>query len=480
MNYKMILNTLGKVALIEAGLLTLPLITALIYSENCVLSILITMGIALTVGLLFSLIFKPKDRTIYSREGFIIVALAWIVLSLIGAIPFTISGEIPSYIDALFETISGFTTTGASILTDVEKISKGLLMWRSFTHWVGGMGILVFVIALMPKNTDRNIHILRAEMPGPTVDKIVPKSKDTAKILYLMYIGLTALLIVLLAFGEMNLFESIVHAFGTAGTGGFGIKSASIGAYGAYSQWVIAVFMLLFGVNFNLYFLLLLGRLKAFFKNTELLTYLGIVIVTTVVICFNIYPLYNNLEETIRTSFFQVTSLATTTGYSTVDFTYWNSLSQVLLLFLMFVGGSAGSTAGGFKVSRVVLIFKRIKYELKKLIKPRSVDVMSMDGKKIEETTANSVMSYFGIYAVIFAIVLLLISIDGFDFLTNFSATLACINNIGPGLSMVGPMFNFSMYSPVSKIVLSLAMLIGRLEIYPILLALTPSVWFKK
>jgi trk system potassium uptake protein TrkH len=342
------------------------------------------------------------------------------------------------------------------------------------------MGILVFVIALMPKNTDRNIHILRAEMPGPTVDKIVPKSKDTAKILYLMYIGLTALLIILLAFGDMNLFESIVHAFGTAGTGGFAVKNAGLSVYSGYSQWVIAIFMLLFGVNFNLYFLLLLGKFKAFFKNTEFLTYLGIIVFSTIVICFNIYPLYNNLEVTIRTSLFQVSSLATTTGYSTADFTYWNSTSQVLLLFLMFVGGSAGSTAGGFKVSRIVLIFKRIKYELKKLIKPHSIDVMSMDGKKIEETTANSVMSYFGIYAVIFAITLFIISFDGFDFTTNFSATLACINNIGPGLSMVGPMSNFSCFSPLSKIVLTFAMLLGRLEIYPLLLAFTPTVWFKK
>ncbi len=480
MNYKMILNTIGKVALIESGLLILPLVTSLIYQESAYLSILLTMGISLSVGLVLNYAFKPKDKVIYSREGFIIVSIAWIVLSLIGAIPFTVSGEIPSYIDALFETISGFTTTGASILNDVENMSKGLLMWRSFTHWIGGMGILVFVIALMPKNTDRNIHILRAEMPGPTVDKIVPKSKDTAKILYLMYIGLTTLLIVLLAFGDMNLYESIVHAFGTAGTGGFAIKNAGIGAYSAYSQWVIAIFMLLFGINFNLYFLLLLGKLKAFFKNTELLTYLGIVILSTVIIGFNIYPLYNNLSETIRTSFFQVSSLLTTTGYSTADFTYWNSTSQILLLFLMFVGGSAGSTAGGFKVSRIVLIFKRIRYELKKLIKPHSVDVMNMDGKKIEETTANSVMTYFGIYAVIFAIVLFIISFDGLDFTTNFSATLACINNIGPGLSMVGPMSNFSCYSPVSKIVLSLAMLLGRLEIYPLLLAFTPTVWFKK
>ncbi len=480
MNYKMILNTIGKVALIETGLLALPLITSIIFQESCYLSILITMGISLSIGLILSLAFKPKHKVIYSREGFIIVALAWIVLSLIGAIPFTLSGEIPSYIDALFETVSGFTTTGASILKDVEAMSKSLLMWRSFTHWIGGMGILVFVIALMPKNTDRTIHILRAEMPGPTVDKIAPKSKDTAKILYLMYIGLTVLLTILLACGDMNLYESIVHAFGTAGTGGFSIKNVGLGGYSAYSQWVIAVFMLLFGINFNLYFLLLLGKFKTVFKNTELLTYIGLIVVSTVVICLNIYPLYNNLEETIRTSFFQVTSLSTTTGYSTADFTYWNSTSQILLLLLMFVGGSAGSTAGGFKVSRIVLMFKRIRYELKKLIKPHSVNIMSMDSKKVDEATANSVMSYFGIYAVVFVITLFVISFDKFDFTTNFSATLACINNIGPGLSMVGPMSNFSAYSPISKIVLSLSMLLGRLEIYPLLLAFTPAVWFKK
>ena len=480
MNFKMIGNTVGKVALIESGLLVLPLITSIIYQESSVWSILITMAIALILGALLLLIFRPKDRVIYSKEGFIIVAFAWIVLSLIGAIPFTISGEIPSYIDALFETVSGFTTTGSSILTNVEGLSKSLLMWRSFSQWIGGMGILVFVIALMPKSNDRSIHILRAEMPGPSVDKLVPHSKDTAKILYLIYIGLTGILIALLAFGEMDLYESIVHALATAGTGGFGIKNVGLAAYSSYSQWVIAIFMLLYGINFNLYFLILVGKFKSLFKNTEFLTYLGIVIVTTILVCLNVYPLFNNLSDTIRTSFFQVSSIVTTTGYATYDFTYWNSTTQILLIFLMFIGGSSGSTAGGFKVSRIVIIFKRIKYELKKLINPRSVDILSMDGKRIDDAMVNSTTTYLGIYILTFATVLTIISLDGFDFLTNFSATLACINNIGPGLSLVGPMANYSTYSPLSKIVLSFAMLLGRLEIYPLLLALSPSVWFKK
>ena len=480
MNLKMIFNTIGKVALIEAGLLVLPLITAIIYSENTYLSILLTIGIALTIGLLLVLLFKPKDRVIYSREGFAIVALAWIVLSLIGCLPFFISREIPSFIDAFFETVSGFTTTGASILKDVESLSKSLLMWRSFTHWIGGMGILVFVVALMPKNSDRSIHILRAEMPGINVDKIVPRAKDTAKILYYIYIGLTILLAVLLAFGEMDIYESLNHALTTAGTGGFSIKNDGLAGYSAYSQWVIAIFMLLFGVNFNLYFLMLVGKFKAVFKNKEFLTYIIIVLSSTIFICLNIYPAFNNLHDLIRNSFFQVSSIITTTGFATVDFNTFNLPTQIVLLLLMFIGGSAGSTAGGLKVSRVMLLFKRIKYEIKKLINPNSVQILSLDGKKIDESTANGVTSYFSIYIVLIGLVLFLISFDGLDMMTNFSATVASINNIGPGFSLVGPMSNFSCYSGFSKIVLSFAMLFGRLEIYPLLLALTPTFWTKK
>ncbi len=480
MNLKMIFNTIGKVALIEAGLLVLPLITAIIYSENSYLSILITMGIAITIGLALVLLFKPKDRIIYSREGFSIVALAWIVLSLIGCLPFVISGEIPSFVDALFETVSGFTTTGASILKNVESLSKSLLMWRSFTHWIGGMGILVFVVALMPKNSDRSIHILRAEMPGFSVDKIVPRAKDTAKILYFIYTGLTALLAILLTFGEMDVYESLNHAFATAGTGGFSIKNTGLVGYSAYSQWVIAIFMLLFGVNFNLYFLILVGKFKTFLKNKEFLTFLLIAFTATVLVCLNVYPLFTNIHDLIRHSFFQVSSILTTTGFSTYDFNTWSQPCQMILLILMFIGGSAGSTAGGLKVSRVILLFKRIKFEIKKLINPHSVQILSMEGKKIDESTANGVTSYFSIYIVLIGIILFLISFNGFDMMTNFSATIACINNIGPGFSLVGPMSNYSCYSDFSKLVLSFAMLLGRLEIYPLLLAFTPMYWLKK
>ncbi len=480
MNLKMIFNTIGKVALIEAGLLFLPLITAIIYSESTFVSILITMGIALFIGLLLVLLFKPKDRVIYPREGFAIVALAWIILSIIGCLPFVISGEIPSFIDALFETVSGFTTTGASILNDVESLSKSLLMWRSFTHWVGGMGILVFVVAIMPKNSDRSIHILRAEMPGISVDKIVPRAKDTAKILYFIYIGLTGILAILLAFGEMDLYESLTHAFATAGTGGFTIKNTGLVGYSTYSQWVIAIFMLLFGVNFNLYFLILVGKFKAVLKNKEFLTYILIIISATIFICLNVYPSIRNINDLIRHSFFQVSSIMTTTGFATYDFNTWNLPSQILLLLLMFIGGSAGSTAGGLKVSRVMLLFKRIRFEIKKLINPNSVQILSLDGKKIDESTANGVTSYFSIYMVLLAVILMLISFDGFDLMTNFSASVACFNNIGPGFSLVGPMSNYSCYSDFSKIVLSFAMLLGRLEIYPLVLALTPTFWLKK
>lgn len=482
MNYKMIFFTVGKVVLIEAVLLLLPLVTALIYSEWWVaVSFAITIGIALGLYLLSRLCFTPKNTVIFSKEGLIIVALAWLTMSFIGSLPFIISGEISSFVDALFETVSGFTTTGASILSDVESLSHGILFWRSFTHWIGGMGVLVFVMAVTSKNNDRSIHILRAEMPGPTVDKLVPRARDTAKILYLIYIALTLVLTVLLLFGDMNLFESLLHAFGTAGTGGFGIKNTSIGGYSAYSQWIITVFMLIFGINFNLFYLILLGKIKDVFKSEELWVYLAIVFVSIAIITGNILNTCNSFGEALRLSSFQVASIISTTGYSTIDFaTVWPTIATSILLVLMIIGACAGSTAGGMKVSRVVLLGKGIKREFKRVLHPRNTSVIKSNGKRVDEETMRGVMSYLTVYVACLVVIFLLISFEPFGIETNLSATIACFNNIGPGLASVGPALNYGMYTVFTKIVLSFAMLLGRLEIYPILLTLLPRTWLRK
>ena len=480
MNIRMVFNILGKMANVEAALLLLPTAVALCYKESCAISLLITAAICLTVGILLSLIFRPKNHIIYAREGFAIVALVWLFASLFGALPFYISGEIPSYIDAFFETVSGFTTTGASILTDVEAMSKGLIFWRSFTHWVGGMGVLVFIMAITPNISDRSIHIMRAEMPGPIIGKLVPRVKDTAKILYLIYIVMTITQIILLLCGGMSLFDSVVHTFGTAGTGGFGIKADSVGGYNPYLQWVITIFMFLFGINFNLYYLLLIKHFKSVLHSSELWTYIGLALTSITLITINIYPAYDSLSTAIRDSSFQVSSIMTTTGYSTTDFDLWPVFSKTILLLLMFIGACAGSTAGGLKVSRVVLLFKMILKEIKRKLHPNSVSTVVFEEIKVDTATLNSVNVYFAIYMLCFSSILLLISIDDFDFLTNFSAVASCFNNIGPGLAKVGPLLSFADYSDFSKLALSFAMLLGRLEIFPLLLAFMPSTWIKK
>ena len=481
MNYKMIFFTVGKVVLIEAVLLLLPLVTALIYSEWWVaVSFAITIGIALGLYLLSRLCFTPKNTVIFSKEGLIIVALAWLTMSFIGSLPFIISGEISSFIDALFETVSGFTTTGASILSDVEYLSHGILFWRSFTHWIGGMGVLVFVMAVTSKNNDRSIHILRAEMPGPTVDKLVPRARDTAKILYFIYIVLTLVLIVLLAFGDMTLFESVVHAFGTAGTGGFGIKNSSIGNYSAYSQWTIAIFMFVFGINFNLFYLIILGKIKDVFKSGELWAYFVIVFGAVAIITGNILATCNSFGEALRLSAFQVTSIVSTSGFSTANFDAWPTLSKSILFILMFIGGCAGSTAGGFKVSRVVLLGKSVKREFKRVLHPRTASVIKSNGKRVDEETVSGLMSYLTVYVACIVAIFLLISFEPFGIETNLTATITCFNNVGPGFAGVGPTANFSIYTVFSKIVLTFAMLLGRLEIYPILLTLLPRTWLRK
>lgn len=480
MNRRMVLSMVGKVVLLEAALMLPALITSIIYKESCTVAFVISIGVCLAAGVLLNVVFKPSSNVIFAKEGFVIVALCWMVLSALGALPFYISREIPSYIDAFFETVSGFTTTGASILTDIESMSRGLLFWRSFTHWVGGMGVLVFVMAVVNNLSDRSIHILRAESPGPVVGKMVPKMKETTRILYIIYIALTLVNIVMLLIGGMPLFESIVHAFGTAGTGGFGVKADSFGSYSPYLQWVTAVFMLLFGINFNIYYLLLIKKWKIAFKSGELWLYLSMVAVAVTLICINVYPLFGSLGEALRHSAFQVATVVSTTGYATVDFNQWPAFSKTLLLMLMFIGACAGSTAGGFKCARVVILLKKIRRETKKLLHPRSVNAMRFEGKAVQNQVVSSVSAYLTVYIVIFCVTMLIVAMDGFDIETNISAVAACFNNIGPGLSAVGPAANYSGFSPLSKLILSVAMLLGRLEIYPILLTLSPSTWVKK
>ncbi len=479
MNQRMVFYTVGQIMRVTSFLLLLPAAVALLYRETTVWAFLIAVLVALASGTALTLLSRPRDHVIYAKEGFIIVSLAWLALSAIGALPFYLSGEIASYTDAFFETVSGFTTTGASILNNIENMSHGLLFWRSFTHWIGGMGVLVLVMAVIPNVSDRSIHIMRAEMPGPVVGKLVPRVKDTAKILYLIYIALTIIEIIFLLSGGMSLFDSIVHTFGTAGTGGFGIKADSIAGYSPYLQWVITIFMAIFGINFNLFYLLLLRRFRAVLRSAELWCYVGILIFSGTIIAFNIASLYPTMSEALRTAFFQTSSILTTTGYATTDFNLWPELSKGILLLLMFIGGCAGSTAGGLKVARVLILGKRIRKELQHMIHPRSVNTVKFEGKTLDEATLNNVTVYFALYILIFGIVFLLLCLEPFDFSTNFSATAACFNNVGPGFGLVGPSSSYSVYSDFSKWILSFAMLFGRLEIFPLILALSPATWSK-
>ena len=480
MNRRMVFYMVGQIIKLEAAVLLLPALVALLYGEACLWAILATAGVALACGFALTLISRPSTQVIFAREGFVIVALSWLALSAIGALPFFFSREIPDYIDAFFETVSGFSTTGASILPDVEALSRGLLFWRSFTHWIGGMGVLVLIMAIVPSVSGRNMHILRAEMPGPVVGKLMPRIRDTAKILYIIYLALTAAEILLLLVGGMPLFDSVVHAFGTAGTGGFGIKADSIGGYSPYLQWVISIFMLLFGVNFNLYYLILIRHAKTALKSRELWIYIAIVLGATTAIACNIAPLYGEFEETVRTSLFQVASIITTTGYATADFNLWPSLSKGILLVLMFVGGCAGSTAGGLKISRVQLLINTVRRDLRRLLHPRSVGVIKMEGKRLDEASIAGTSAYFILYIILLAVGSLLLSLEPFGMVTNFSAMITCINNVGPGFDLIGPAGNYSIYSPLSTLLLSFVMLFGRLEIYPMLFMLIPSTWTKK
>ncbi|MFV0394165.1 MAG: TrkH family potassium uptake protein [Coprobacillaceae bacterium] len=479
MNRRMIVYTLGKILKVTGLLMIFPIITALVFQETEGFAYLITGIIVFLFGTIISHD-VPKKKNIYAKEGFVIVAVSWILLSAFGALPFCLTGEIPSYIDAFFETVSGFTTTGASILNDVEAMSYASLFWRSFTHWIGGMGILVFAVAFIPIASGRTLHILKAEMPGPVVGKLVSKIHVTARILYIMYAVLTLIEVVLLLFGGMSFFDSLLNAFGTAGTGGFAIKNASIAAYNsAYIDGVITVFMILFGINFNLIYFVVIGKIATALKSEELRWYIGIIVTAIIGITINIVHMYNSYLEAFRYASFQVASIITTTGYVTADYGMWPMFSQTILLLLMFVGASSGSTGGGMKVSRLVMYGKNAVKQIKKLIHPHSVVSVEFEGQPVEPKTISNIHAYLILYAMIFVVSLLILSLENIDFQSVFSAVATCINNIGPGFNEVGPVSNFSGLSDLSKIVLSFDMLAGRLEIFPILILFSKSLWKK-
>ena len=478
MNYRVVCNILGKVLLAEAILLLLPLAAGLWYDESIMPFVWTMLPLAVLGGGL-SLV-KPTHNDLFAREGFVVVGLSWMLMSAFGALPFVISGDIPRYIDALFETVSGFTTTGASILTDVESMSRGCMFWRLFTHWVGGMGVLVFIAAILPISGDHYIHVMRAEVPGPTVSKLVPKARKTARILYLIYLVLTLLETAFLAAGGMSFYEALLHACATAGTGGFSTRGASIGAFDSvYIDVVISTFMLLFGCNFNLFYLLLLGQGAAVFKSEELRVFLTVIAASVLTIALNIRDTVSGFAQGLRYAYFQVTTIISTTGFGTCDFDKWPELSRWILVLLMFVGGCAGSTAGGLKVSRVIILFKSYLYELKQLILPTRVKRIWFEGKAVSDQTVRSVLVYFQAYIFLIGGSVLFLALDGRDLVTNLTASIACISNIGPGLSLVGPAGNYAFFSVPSKLILILEMLLGRLEIFPVLFLFSPSVWRK-
>lgn len=480
MNTKMIRYILAKMMGVEALLLLLPAIVAIIYGEKReVIAFLIPIVILAFLFLLLGRK-KPEKSTIYGRDGMMIVPSAWLLWSIFGALPFVISGAIPSYIDAFFETVSGFTTTGSTILTDIEALPQSMHFWRAFTHWIGGMGVLVFVMVLTSLDRKNTMHLMRAEVPGPEKDKLVPKMTDTARILYGMYFVLTVIEIILLLFGGMNLFDSMIHAFSTAGTGGFSNYAASVGHFNsAYIDYVIAIFMILFGVNFNLYYLLLLKEFKVVFKNEELRTYLGIIAVAAVIITLNIAGQYGSVADAFRYALFQIGGIITTTGFATADYCLWPMLSQCILLFLMVCGACASSTGGGIKVSRVIVIFKSIKKEIKQMVHPKSVNVIRVNGKKMDQELVKNIYIYMISYVVIMIVSVLLIAINNMDFGTTFTSVLTTMNNVGPGIGGVGPTGSFADFSPFSKLVFCFDMLAGRLEIFPFLMFLTAFRWRK-
>ncbi len=481
MNYKMMGRFIAQILAIEALFMIPALCISLFCGETLpVQAFLCTMAIIAVLVVVLSLLCRGAPSAFYAREGLVCVALCWIVLSAVGCLPFYFSREIPSYVDAFFEIVSGFTTTGASVVPAVEDLSRGILYWRSFSHWLGGMGVLVFLLAFTgPKGQGFTMHLLRAESPGPSVGKLVPKMRNTAAILYIIYVVLTILDIVFLLIGDMPLFDAVCTAFGTAGTGGFGIKNDSMAGYSPYLQNVTTIFMALFGINFSCYYLLLL-RQWAVFKDEELRTYIGIILAAIALIVWNLKDFYGTFEETLRHAAFQVSSIITTTGYSTTDFDLWPSFSKTVLLILMIVGASAGSTGGGLKIARVLLLLKVLGRNIRQMVSPRKVELIRNNGEVVDEKILDNTNAYLAAYVVILFGIFLVISLDGLSVETNLSAVLCTFNNIGPGLAAVGPMCNFSVYGPLSKLVLSMSMLAGRLEIFPMLVLLAPNTWKRR
>ena len=476
MNFGFITYIIGWILNFQGAFLLVPCIVAMIYNEKSGFAFLISSLISFAVGMLCTRK-KIENRSFYAKEGFITVALGWIALSISGALPFIISGEIPDIFNALFESISGYTTTGATILSDVESLSKCILFWRSFTHWIGGMGVLAFVLCILPLAGGNNMHLMRAESPGPSVGKLVPKVRSTATILYGIYTALTVIECILLLLGGMTLFDAITTSMATAGTGGFGIKNDSMASYSAYIQNVVAVFMVIFGVNFNIYFLLLIRKPKEILQSEELRAYLGIILISTLIIGFNISSSFSSIWIAIQQAFFQVTSIITTTGFSTVDFNHWPELSKLILVGIMFIGGCAGSTCGGIKISRFIIAWKNLKSEISSFVHPKRVQSIRLEGRKIGNDIVKSVNTYFVLYFLIFAVSVLLISIENGSFETNFTAISATLNNIGPGLDGVGPMANFGGFNPFSKCVFMFGMLAGRLELIPMIILFSPWIW---
>ena len=490
MNYRMISYIIGCIWLFEAAFMLVPVVTALAYREQAVFAFLWTALICFGAGLLLAFK-KPKNQTLRARDGFVVVSLSWIAISLLGALPFTFTGVTASYVDALFETVSGFTTTGATIFREVESLPRSILMWRSFTHWVGGMGVLVFIMAFVPLSGGRNMHIMKAESTGPDVGKLVPRVRTTAMLLYSIYLGLTLLQFVLLLFGGMNVFEALTTTFSTAGTGGFGVKNDSLLSYSAYIQIVVTVFMLLFSLNFGSYFLALRGKFKEAFNSevrTFLLIVLGAIALSAVSIAVNIatdpalqaqFGASDNLGDIIRHAAFTVASVISTTGFATVDFDLWPELSRAVLVLIMFIGACAGSTGGGLKVSRILLLFKGVVRDLRAAIHPKEVKQITVDKKPVGQAVVQATFSYFACFLFVFAASVVLLAVDGYDFTTNFTAVAATINNVGPGLSGVGPTCNYAIFSPLSKLVMIFDMLVGRLELFPMLILFMPSTWKK-
>ena len=468
MNKPRVLNILGKIILTEALLMLPSLVVSLIYGDGDYWYFLVTMFPAAILGFCLSRV-QPREAKMTSRDGYCIVAYAWILISIIGAVPLYLSGQFTSYFQAFFEIVSGFTTTGASVLAKPELLPHGVLFWRSFTHWIGGMGVLVFVLMIIPMKNDNSMHLVRAEVPGPMAGKLVPRMKQTSMILYGIYTAMTAVLVVLLLLGDVSLFDSLCLSFGAAGTGGFAVSSAGIAGYGsAYVEIVLGIFMILFGINFNIYYLLLVGRIRDALGSEEVRCFLGIIAVATLVITANIISLTLSLGDALRQAFFQVSSIITTTGFATVDFNLWPEFSKHTLVLLMIIGACAGSTGGGLKVSRVIILVKSFLAEIRYIVSPKSVQTVRLEHKYVDKVTLNSTRTYAAAYMMLVCLSTLILSLDGYNLITNLTAVLSCINNIGPGLDLVGPMANFGIYSDWAMVLLSLVMLIGRLEIFPI------------